>query len=159
MHESHLQWINDRESAAKADTYRHHKQLAQARLHAMKEQQWSDRATELQEKKAKLFYDSLKGIYGPQANGSPSILCVDAETRLTEPSRIRERWAEHFSDVLNRSSTISQVAIDNIAQRPLMDELVYRPTLDETTAAIKNFPVEKQQDQMRLLPKFRSMVE
>ncbi len=39
MHESHLQWINDRESAAKADTYRHHKQSAQAtRLRAMMEQ-------------------------------------------------------------------------------------------------------------------------
>ena len=66
-----------------------------------------------------------------------SILSAAAETRLTEPSRIMERWAEHFSDVLNRSSTISQAAIDNIAQRPLMDELAQRPTLDETTAAIK----------------------
>ena len=142
MHESHLQWINDRESAAKADTYRHHKQSAQGRLRAMKEQWWSDRATELQEaadrKNAKLFYDGLKAIYGPQANGSTSILSAGAETRLTEPSRILERWAEHFSDVLNRSSTISQAAIDNIAQRPLMDELAQRPTLDETTAAIKN---------------------
>ena len=141
MHESHLQWINDRESAAKAETYRHHKQSAQCRLRAMKEQWWSDRATELQEtsdtKNAKLFYDGLKAIYGPQANGSPSILSAGAETRLTEPSRILERWAEHFSDVLNRSSTISQAAIDNIAQRPLMDELAQRPTLDETTAAIK----------------------
>ena len=107
----------------------------------MKEQWWSDRATELQEaadrKNAKLFYDGLKAIYGPQANGSSSILIAGAETRLTEPSRILERWAEHSSDVLNRSSTISQAAIDNIAQRPLMDELAQRPTLDETTAAIK----------------------
>ena len=59
MHESHLQWINDRESAAKADTYRHHQQSAQARLRVMKEQWWSDRATELQEaadrKKRKAF--------------------------------------------------------------------------------------------------------
>ena len=141
MHESHLQWTNDRESAAKTDTYRHHKQSAQGRLLAMKEQWWSDRATELQEaadrKNAKLFYDGLKAIYGPQANGSSSILSAGAETRLTEPSRILERWAEHFSDVLNRSSTISQAAIDNIAQRPLMDELVQRPTLDETIAATK----------------------
>ena len=131
-HESHLQWINDRESAAKADTYRHHKQSAQARLRAMKEQWWSDRATELQEaadrKNAKLFYDGLKAIYGPQANGSSSILSAGPETRLTEPSRILKRWAEHFSDVLNWPSTISQAAIENIAQRPLMDELVRRPT-------------------------------
>ena len=141
MHESHLQWINDRESAAKADMYRHDKQSAQARLRAMKEQWWSDRATELQDaadrKNAKLFYDGLKAIYGPQANGSSSILSADADTRLTEPSRIRERWAEHFSDVLNRPSIISQAAIDNIAQRPLMDELANRPTHDETTAAIR----------------------
>ena len=88
-------------------------------------------------KKAKLFYDGLKAIYGPQANCSSSIFSADAETRLTEPSRIRERWAEHFSDMLNWPSTISQAAIDNIAHRPLMDELAYRLTLDETTAAIK----------------------
>ena len=141
MHESHLEWINDRESAAKADTYRHHKQSAQGRLCAMKEQWWSDRATEVQEaadrKNAKLFYDGLKAIYGPQANGSSSIWSAGAETRLTEPSRILKRRAEHFSDVLNRSSTISQAAVDNIAQRPLMDELAQRPTIDETTAAIK----------------------
>ena len=31
MHESHLEWINDRDSAAKATTYRHYKQSAQAR--------------------------------------------------------------------------------------------------------------------------------
>ena len=76
MHESHLQWINDRDSAAKVDTYRHHKQSAQARLRAMREQWWPDRATELQEaadrKNAKLFYDGLKAIYGPQANCSSS---------------------------------------------------------------------------------------
>ena len=64
-------------------------------------------------------------------------MSAGAETRLTEPSRIQERWAEHFSDVINRSSTISQAAIDNTAQRPLMDELAQRHTLDETTAAIK----------------------
>ena len=93
MHESHLQWINDRES--KPDTYRHHKQSAQAILRAMKEQWWSNRATELQEaadrKNAKLFYDGLKAIYGPQANGYSSILSAGAETPLTEPSHIRER--------------------------------------------------------------------
>ena len=118
-------------------------------------------ATELREladtKNAKLFHGGLKTIYGPQANGSSSILSADADTRLTEPSRIRERWAEHFSDVLNRSSTISQAAIDNIARRRLMDELAYRvqyrSTLDETILQqSRNFPFEKQQDQMRLLP-------
>ena len=86
-------------------------------------------------KNAKLFYDGFKAIYVPQANGSSSILSAGAETRLTEPNRILERWAEHFSDVLNRSSTISQAAIDNIEQRPLMDELAQQ--FDETTAAIK----------------------
>ena len=141
MHESHLEWINDRDSEAKATTYRHYKQSAQARLRAMKEQWWSDRANELQEaadrKDSKSFYDGLKAIYGPQTNGFTSLLSGDAETRLTEPSRVLERWAEHFSDVLNRPSTISQAAIDNLAQCPIMEELAHRPTLEETTAAIK----------------------
>ena len=128
------------------------------------EQWWSNRATELQEaadrKHANLFYDGLKAIYGPQANGSSSILNADAETRLTEPSRILERWAEHFSDVLTRSSTISQAAIDNIAQRPLMDELAQRPTLDETTAAIKKLSSGKAAGPDAIaLPKCTNMVE
>ena len=72
----------------------------------------------------------------PQGNVSLSTLSTDAKTRLTESSRIRERWAKHFSDVLNRSSTISLAAIDNITQRPLMDELAQHLTI-ETTAAIK----------------------
>ena len=38
--------------------------------------------------------------------------------------------------IANRSSTISQAAIDNTTERPLVDELAYRLTLDETTAAI-----------------------
>ena len=45
VHESHIWWINARESAAKADTYRHHKQSAQARLRAMQKQRWSNTAT------------------------------------------------------------------------------------------------------------------
>ena len=88
-------------------------------------------------KNTKLFYDGLKAIYGPQANGSSSILSAGAETRLTEPSHILARWEEHLIDVLNRSSKISQAAIDNIAQRPMMGDIAQRPTLDETTAAIK----------------------
>ena len=55
----------------------------------MKEQWWSDRATELQEaadrKNAKLFYDGFKPIYGPQADGSSSLLSADAEHDSQNP--------------------------------------------------------------------------
>ena len=46
--------------------YLHDKQQAQARLHAMKEAWWSDRASEIQQasdqKDAKCFYDGLKAV-------------------------------------------------------------------------------------------------
>ena len=69
--------------------YRHHKQSAHARLRAMKEQLWFDRATEWQEaadrKNAKLFNDGLKAIYGPQTNGYSSILSADVEHDSQNP--------------------------------------------------------------------------
>ena len=68
------------------------------------------------------------------------------------------KCSEHGSDVLNRASTISQAAIDNITQRPLMDELATDPHLMKLLQQSRNFPVEMQQDQMRLLPKFASTV-
>ena len=66
MHTSHLAWINNKNLPSKATSYLPDKQQAQARLHAMKEAWWSDRASEIQQasdqKDAKCFYDGLKAV-------------------------------------------------------------------------------------------------
>ncbi len=134
----------------------------------MKEQWWSDRATELQEaadrKNAKLFYDGLKAIYGPQANGSSSILSADAERNTTHTTQL------HTGTVGRTLQRCDKPVIHNLTGR---DRQHSTATAHGRTSAAagsaqhlmkllqqsRNFPVEKQQDQMRLLPKFTSTVE
>ena len=47
-----------------------------------------------------------------------------------------KRWAEHFNDVLNRPSTISLTAFDEVTQHPIIHELEAHPNITETTQAI-----------------------
>ena len=55
----------------------------------------------------KRFYDSLKCVYGPPTSGSSPMLSADGATLITDKKEIVERWAEHFSNVLNRPSSIN----------------------------------------------------
>ena len=44
---------------------------------------------------------------------------------------------EHFNDVLNRPSTISLAAFDEVTQHPIIYEVEARSNIAETTQAIK----------------------
>ena len=118
MHTSHLAWINDKNSPSKATSYRHDKQQPHATLRDMKEAWWSDRASEIQQapdqKGAKRFYVGLKAVYGNQSCEATPLMSADGATRITDRSEILKRWAEHFKDVLNRPSTISLAALDEV---------------------------------------------
>ena len=88
MYTSHLAWINDKNSPSKATSYLHYKQQAQARLRALKEAWWSDRASEIQQasdqKDATRFYDGLKEVYGNQSCGATPLTGADGTTRITD---------------------------------------------------------------------------
>ena len=107
----------------------------------MKEAWWSDRASEIQQasdqKDAKRFYDGLKAAYGTQSCGATPLLSADGKTRITDRSEIFKRWTEHYNNVLNRPSTISLAAFDEVTQHPIIHELEARPNIAETTQAIK----------------------
>ena len=47
------------------------------------------------------------------------------------------RWVEHFEGVLNRESTISEDAISQLPQSPIIEEMSNPPTIIEVTKAIK----------------------
>ena len=147
LHTPHLAWINDKNSPSKATSYRYYKQQAQVRLRAMKEAWWSDRASEIQQesdqKDAKRFYDDLKAVYGNQSYGATPLMSADGTTCITDRSEILKRWAKHFNDVLNRPSTISLAALDEVTQHPIIHELEAHPNIAETTQAIKKLTCGK----------------
>ena len=62
---------------------------------------------------------------------------LDGHTVIKEPTLITERWAQHFNQLLNRQSTISEDAIAVVPQRQVIKELDKPPTVDETIKAIK----------------------
>ncbi|VDL95121.1 unnamed protein product [Schistocephalus solidus] len=69
--------------------------------------------------------------------GSAPLLSSDGTTLLTEKSQILKRWAEHFRNVLNCSSAISDAAIDRLPQVDTNNDLDLPPSLPETIRAVQ----------------------
>ncbi|VDL97168.1 unnamed protein product [Schistocephalus solidus] len=61
----------------------------------------------------------------------------DGTTLLTEKSQILKRWSEHFRNVLNCSSAISDAAIDRLPQVDTNNDLDLPPSLPETIQAVQ----------------------
>ena len=84
----------------------------------------------------KHFYEALKCVYGPQSSGSSPLLSADGTRLITDCNKILERWAEHFSTVLNHPPSINDETIQHLLQVPVNHELNAPPTLGETQKAI-----------------------
>ncbi|BHF66697.1 hypothetical protein SprV_0200971900 [Sparganum proliferum] len=56
---------------------------------------------------------------------------------LTEKTQSLQRWAEHFRDVFNRPSTISDAAIAHLPQLETNEDLDLLPSLQETVRAVQ----------------------
>ncbi|KAL8578271.1 hypothetical protein ACOMHN_005662 [Nucella lapillus] len=105
----------------------------------MKDEWWKKKAEEIQRyadsKNAKLFYSSLREVYGPPQRSSAPIRNLQGEL-LTDNEAINRRWSEHFEQLLNRPSSIDPSVIEQIPSRPLHMELDDPPTKDEVAGAI-----------------------
>ena len=86
---------------------------------------------------SKNFYSTLKAIYGPASSGSPPLLSADGSTMVTNREKILERWAEHFSGILNCPSAINDEAIGRLPQVPVNTALDEPPTEAEVIKAIR----------------------
>ncbi|PFX12093.1 RNA-directed DNA polymerase from mobile element jockey [Stylophora pistillata] len=67
-------------------------------------------------------------------------------TLLKEKNAINERWRKHSNILLNRSSTVSNEALDQIPQRPTIDSLDFPPSMEEVQKAIKQISSGKAPD-------------
>ena len=56
---------------------------------------------------------------------------------IKEQEGLKNRWAEHFSTLLNRPSTVDPTALQQVPQQPALDDLDLPPSMDELTKAIK----------------------
>ncbi|BHF59464.1 hypothetical protein SprV_0100242300 [Sparganum proliferum] len=82
------------------------------------------------------FFASLKTAYGSPTTGTTPLLPSDGTTILAENSKTLKRWAEYFRSVQNRTSTISDAAIDRIPQVKVNDDQDLPPFLPEVIGSV-----------------------
>ena len=111
---------NDNSSQAKKDRYKHLKKQAQRKLREMKDAWWDRKAEEVQmyadTHNSKKFFSALKAVYGPSKPGSTPLQSPDGSMLIKDQEGLRNRWAEHFSTLLNKPLTVDPTALEQVPQ-------------------------------------------
>lgn len=112
----------------------------QTKLRDMRDRWWVSKASEIQgyadRHETKEFYSALKTVYGPTHSATVPLYAADGTTLLSDKSEILLRWKQHFSDLLNMRSSITDEALNRIRVQPECSNLDLVPTLAEVTSAI-----------------------
>ncbi|KAL8577827.1 hypothetical protein ACOMHN_054577 [Nucella lapillus] len=97
----------------------------------MKDAWWAVKVEKLQDFAdqhfTKQIFSGLKAVYKPPGSAMMPIRTTDG-TLLTEKTQILEHWTAHFNQLLNKTSTVNDQAIQDIPQRPLIHTLDDPPT-------------------------------
>ena len=148
LHQAHAKYMANRKSRKAKSNYFSAKRTTQGRLRTLKEQWWKQKADELQlaadTRNTAAFYQGLKAVYGPKTKYTSPLLSSDGKTLLVEEEKILDRWVEHFSDVLNRPSSVNLDIINSLPQREEISEIDIPPTVAEVKAAAKKLCRGKQ---------------
>ena len=86
------------------------------------------------------FYSPLRKVYGPRSKSTHQIHSKEGQL-LTTHEEIKDRWVEHFSDLLNIETVADHKFIEELAQMPVDESLDVPFTPDELDKAIKNTKV------------------
>ena len=126
------------------------KSIIQCELRKMKESWWRQKAADAQaaadRKDSKAFYSYIHEVFGPSRSSVAPLRSKDGKTLLKDIPSIQNRWVEHYSELLNRPSSVNLNIIHNLPQRPIVDALSDIPTLDEVTSAVKKLNSGKAPD-------------
>jgi len=131
----------DTSSSNKKDAYTEARRVLQSKLRAIQNSWFSRKADEIEayadSKNLKRFYTAIKEVYGPQSTGTSPLLSSDGSTLITDKPQILQRWAEHFHNVLNRLSSISDTVLAQLPQIEVNTLLADPPSLLEVNKAIE----------------------
>lgn len=139
-HAAFNDWQNFTNCTARRDKFKYYQAKAQKEIRAMQDRWWDRKADELQSfadnNNYKKFFSATKAIYGPTKGASAPLLSADGTTIIKDKEGINARWLEHYSQLLNRPSSVNEEALRQIPQRPTVYELDQPPTKDELQKAI-----------------------
>ena len=66
----------------------------------------------------KEFFAATRKIYGPRSGGVGPVALKDGSTVHKEKAKIKERWGEHFSDLLNQDAQVDDDGIERLPKLP-----------------------------------------
>ena len=137
---AHDAWLSDKSCQAKHDKYRRLRSEAQSKIRKVKDSWWAAKAVELQsyadQHDSRNLFSGLKAVYGPTSRSMTPLRSADGKL-LTDKAQILERWTAHFSQLLNRESTVDDQVFADIPQRPIIAALDGCPTVAEIVKAIE----------------------
>ena len=97
------------------------------------------------------FYATLREVYGPKSIPTHQIRSKNGQLLITQ-KHIKERWIEHFSELLNLRSDIDQNVLNEIQQVPINNSLDSPITREEVDKALKNTKLRKSPGPDGILP-------
>ena len=115
-----IEWQNDPSSVYKRDKFKTLQAKVQSELRQMQDKWWEVKAAQVQlyadTHNAKKFFSSLKTVFGPSASGCSPLLSSDGSTLIKDQEGLSKPWQEHFSNLLNRPSSVDADALNQIPQ-------------------------------------------
>ena len=88
------------------------------------------------------FYATLREVYGPTSRNSHPIKSKDG-IMLTTKYEFKDRWVEHFSELLNNATDTDETVLDEIEQPPVDNSFDVPITEKEVDDAIKRSKLGK----------------
>ena len=129
---------------AKEGAVKKHKEFQNEVQKRMREipNQWCLRKTEdaqltADSKNSKLFYQTLKEMYGLQQSIFATLKPKDGYTTLTQPEDIRARQCEYYTELLNCHPLVDVAVLDLIEQREPIVSLDEVTTRNEINFSVK----------------------
>ena len=111
----------------------------QQRIREMKTKWWEQKALEMQvlsdSNNTRAFFAATKKIYGPTSQGVRPAAGKDG-TLHKDIAGIRNRWREHFCELLNQNPSVDNAEVEKLPQLPVKCQLDDPPTLGEVATAI-----------------------
>ena len=144
LHNAHLQNPNSHRIMEQLKEMRAE---VQRRLRVMENNWWLNKSKELQmhadTNNTHAFYDSIKTIYGPSSRTITPVKTSDGNTLLKEKQEILNRWAEHFSTLLNHHNEADINITESLPQLMPLQVLDETPTFIEVIQAVKRLKDNK----------------
>lgn len=147
MHKAHSATLSNLSSEPTLKHWQDLRREVQFNVRTMQNEWWTAKAQKIQQfadaNDLHNFYDSLKTIYGPGNYPVIPVRSADGTTLIKDQKQIVERWAEHFSALLNRRNPTDDSVLDDFPDQPIINELDLPPTFSEVSQAVKSLKDNK----------------